>query len=82
MSTSNQDVTQEGTRRSVKYKRAFDACDRFIDLMEHSAIEVRKAREQVPMMPANDVATRLPRPNRSFSMSTGNQVATDEGTPR
>ncbi len=67
----------------MKYKRAFDTCYRFIDLIEHSAIEVRKAREQVPMMPANDVATRLPRaPNRSFSMSTGNQVATDEGTPR
>lgn len=83
MSTGNQGATQEGTPKSAKYKRASDACDRFEDLMGQSAIEVRKARENVPMMPANDVATRLPQaPNRSFSMSTGNQVATDEGTPR
>lgn len=83
MSTGNQGATQEGTPRSAKYKRANDACDRFVDLMEQSAIEVRKARDHEPMMLANDVATRLPQvPNRSFSMSTGNQVATEEGTPR
>lgn len=83
MSTGNQVATQEGTPRSAKYKLAIDTCDRFVNLMEQSAIDVWWAREQVPMMPASDVATRLPQaPNRSFSMSTGNQVATDEGTPR
>jgi hypothetical protein len=83
MSTGNQVATQEGTPRSAKHKRAVDACDRFVDLMEQSAIDVWRAREQAPMMPASDVATRLPlAPNRRFSMSTGNQVATDRGTPR
>jgi hypothetical protein len=48
-----------------------------------SAIEAWKAREQASMMLASEVATRLPQAsNRSFSMSTGNQVATHEGTPR
>lgn len=83
MSTGNQGATQEGTPGSEKYQRAIDACDRFVALIEPSAIEVWKAREQVPMMRASDVATRLPQaPNRSFSISTGNHVATDEGTPR
>ena len=65
------------------YKRAVDAYDRFVDLIEQSAIEAWKARKQAAMMPASDMATRLPQaPNRSLSMSTGNLVATQEGTPR
>ena len=83
MSTGNQRAAQEELRDRRSTSVPIDACDRFVDLMERSAIEARKTGEQVPMMPANDVATRLPQaPNRSSSMPTGNQVATDEGTPR
>jgi len=83
MSTGNQVATQEATPGSARYKRAIAARDRLADIMELSALGVWKARERAALIPASDVATRLPQaPNPSLSMSTGNQVATQEGTPR